>query len=72
MSTDRPTVLVEDSGPRTGTIVWGVILTLLGLGVIGVGLGLRVDLQLALIVLLAVAGVGLLLKAVLPNQSRER
>lgn len=68
MSTDRPTVITEETGPRTGTIVWGVILALLGLGVIGIGLGLRVDLQLALIVLLAVGGVGLLLKAVLPSR----
>lgn len=51
------------TGPRVGTIVWGVILVLLGLGVIGVGLGLSIDLQAALIGLLALAGVGLLVKA---------
>ena len=72
MSTDHPTVIIEETGPRTGTIVWGVILALLGLGIIGIGLGLRVDLQLALIVLLAVAGVGLLLKAVLPSRPRQQ
>ena len=51
-------------GPRVGTIVWGVILLLLGLGVIGVGAGLTIDLQAALIGILALAGVGLLVKAI--------
>jgi len=53
------------SGPRVGTVVWGIILLLLGLGVLGVGAGLTVDLQAALIALLALAGVGLLVKALL-------
>ncbi|WP_454085413.1 hypothetical protein [Georgenia sp. Marseille-Q6866] len=52
-------------GPRVGTVVWGIILLLLGLGVLGVGAGLTVDLQAALIALLALAGVGLLVKALL-------
>ncbi|HLT85763.1 MAG TPA: hypothetical protein VKZ83_16130 [Phototrophicaceae bacterium] len=51
------------TGPRVGTIVWGVILLLLGLGAIGVGAGMTIDLQAALIGLLALAGVGLLVKA---------
>lgn len=55
--------LPHRTGPRVGTIVWGVILVLLGLGVAGVGLGLSIDLQAALIGLLALAGVGLLVKA---------
>ena len=50
-------------GPRVGTIVWGIILVLLGLGVLAVGAGLTIDLQAAAIGLLALAGVGLLVKA---------
>ncbi|QDB80158.1 hypothetical protein FE251_12770 [Georgenia wutianyii] len=50
-------------GPRVGTIVWGIILLLLGLGVLAVGAGLTIDLEAALIGLLALAGVGLLVKA---------
>ncbi|WP_152187808.1 hypothetical protein [Georgenia satyanarayanai] len=53
------------TGPRVGTVVWGIILLLLGLGVLAVGAGVTVDLQAALIALLALAGVGLLVKALL-------
>lgn len=53
------------NGPRVGTVVWGIILLVLGLGVLGVGAGLTVDFQAALIALLALAGVGLLAKALL-------
>lgn len=59
------------TGPRVGTIVWGMILLLLGLAVIAVGLGTRLDLQLALVVLLAVGGVGLLLNAALRARRRS-
>ncbi|WP_413452207.1 hypothetical protein AA0Y32_11980 [Georgenia phoenicis] len=61
--TDRTTA--PPSGPRVGTVVWGIILLLLGLGVLAVGAGVTVDLQAALIALLALAGVGLLVKALL-------
>ncbi|MEE6280713.1 hypothetical protein [Georgenia sunbinii] len=64
---DKYTVITETSGPRTGTIVWGAVLAMLGLGCLAVGLGLSLDLQLSLIVLLVVAGVGLLVKALLPR-----
>ncbi|PYG00635.1 hypothetical protein SAMN05216184_103208 [Georgenia satyanarayanai] len=63
--TDHTTASPVRSGPRVGTVVWGIILLLLGLGVLGVGAGLTVDLQAALIALLALAGVGLLVKALL-------
>lgn len=61
--TDNQYTAPHRTGPRVGTIVWGVILLLLGLGVLGVGAGLTIDLQAALIGLLALAGVGLLVKA---------
>ncbi len=55
----------QPSGPRTGTIVAGLVLVLLGLGVVAVGAGATLDLQAALIVLLVVAGAALLVGAVL-------
>ncbi len=61
--TDHQQSPPRPTGPRVGTIVWGIILLLRGLGVAGVGLGLTIDLQAALIGLLALAGVGLLVKA---------
>ncbi|WP_324649663.1 hypothetical protein [Georgenia sp. H159] len=66
---DHHDTLTHRTGPRVGTIVWGVILVLLGLGVAGVGLGLTIDLQAALIGLLALAGVGLLVKALVGRES---
>ena len=51
------------NGPRIGTIIWGGLLVLLGIGVIGIGAGLQIDLQVALIVLLALPGAGLLIQA---------
>jgi cytochrome c oxidase subunit IV len=59
------------STARGGTVVWGVILVLTGLAVVAVGTGVEVDLQAALIVVLAVAGVGLLVKALLPGRRAE-
>lgn len=67
--TENQYLTQQPTGPRIGTIVWGGLLVLLGLGVIGIGAGLRIDLQAALIVLLAVAGVGLLIKALTSSDS---
>lgn len=50
---------------RVGTVVWGLVLALIGLGVAAVGVGAVLDIQAALIVLLIVAGTALLLGAVL-------
>lgn len=57
--------------PRAGTVVWGVVLTLTGLAVLAIGLGLEVDVQITLIVLLTIAGVGLLLKALVRRPAEE-
>lgn len=62
--TEYPTQPEPSTAPRIATIVWGALLLLLGLAVIGIGVGLRVDLQAALIVILALAGVALLVKAI--------
>ncbi|MEE6274248.1 hypothetical protein [Georgenia wangjunii] len=62
----------EPSTPRAGTIVWGILLALTGLAVLALGLGVDLDLQAVLIVLLAVAGVGLLVKALVrPGRGSE-
>ncbi len=61
--TEHQTQPQPSTEPRIATIVWGALLLLLGLAVIGIGVGLRVDLQAALIVILALAGVALLVKA---------
>ncbi|TDE97597.1 hypothetical protein EXU48_05310 [Occultella glacieicola] len=45
---------------RVGTIVWGLVLVLLGVVVVAIGLGFEVDLEVFLIGLLGIAGVGLL------------
>ncbi len=58
--------------PRTGTVVSGLILILLGAGIAAIGLGFRLDLQVALIVLLLVGGVGVLLGAFLGARRSER
>lgn len=60
-----------ERGPRTGTLVGALVLILLGAGVVAVGVGARLDLQAALIALLVIAGLGLLVGALL-NASRSR
>jgi len=62
--TEYPAQPEPSTAPRIATIIWGALLLLLGLAVIGIGVGLRVDLQAALIVILALAGVALLVKAI--------
>ena len=57
---------------RTGTVVSGLILILLGAGIAAIGLGLRLDLQVALIVLLLVGGAGVLLGAFLGYRRSEQ
>ena len=47
-------------GPRSGTVIWGLILAACGAGVIATALGHRFDLGLAAIVVLGSAGVALL------------
>lgn len=64
----RTAASAEATGPRTGTVVGGLILVLLGLGVAAVGAGATLDLQAALIVLLIVAGAALLVGAALGSR----
>lgn len=54
-----------DPRVRSGTVVAGLVLLLLGTAVTAVGLGVRLDLQAVLIGLLLVAGTALLVGAAL-------
>lgn len=55
-----PVVPVAPARLRVGTVVWGLILAIVGIGVTAIGAGAAVDLQAGIIVLLVVAGVALL------------
>lgn len=55
---------------RPGTIVWGLVVALLGIAVTAWGQGLRFDLQLAAIGVLAAAGLALVATSL--SRSRDR
>ncbi len=64
-STARPSL-------RVGTVVWGLVVALIGAGVIAVAAGARFDVELALIGLLALAGLGLVGGSVAAGMRRRR
>jgi len=57
---------------RVGTVVWGLVLAAIGVGVIAWAGGASIDLQLATIVLLAAAGVALLVGSLVSGDRRSR
>lgn len=59
-------------GVRVGTVVWGLIVGLVGVGVLLVAAGYTIDVQLAAIVLLIAAGVGLILGPLVQGMRRSR
>ena len=59
-------------GPRVGTVVWGLILAVIGVGVIAAAAGARFDVELVSIALLALAGVGLVVGSVATSVRRRR
>lgn len=61
-------VVVDRSRIRPGTIVWGLVVALVGLATLGWAQGLRFDVQLASIGVLAAAGVLLVVSAVFRNR----
>lgn len=71
---DAPVTVTRDHRPgvRVGTIVWGLILGLLGVGVLLVSAGYVIDVQLAAIVLLIAAGLGLILGPLVQGLRRGR
>lgn len=67
-----PSAPVAPSGPRVGTVVWGLVLVALGAGVVGIAAGARLDVGLAAIIVLAGAGVALLVGSLLAGLRRDR
>ncbi|MBC7550852.1 MAG: hypothetical protein H7269_08150 [Cellulomonas sp.] len=59
-------------GPRVGTVVWGLILAVIGVGVIAAAAGARFDVELVAIALLVLAGVGLVVGSVATSVRRRR
>jgi hypothetical protein len=59
-------------GLRVGTVVWGLVLALVGIGVTAIGAGASLDVQAAIIVLLVVAGTALLAGAVVTARRASR
>ena len=57
---------------RVGTVVWGLVVAVLGIGIISFAWGARIDGGLALIVLLAGAGVALLVGSLVVAVRRPR
>ncbi|MBD7918406.1 hypothetical protein H9657_08965 [Cellulomonas sp. Sa3CUA2] len=62
----------QRAGVRVGTVVWGLIIALVGAGVLLVAAGYTIDVQLAAIVLLIAAGLGLILGPLLQGLRRSR
>ncbi|MFC8192214.1 hypothetical protein ACFUMH_11205 [Cellulomonas sp. NPDC057328] len=56
---------------RVGTIVWGVVIALLGAGVLVIAAGYTIDLELAAIGLLVLAGLGLIVGPLVANARRR-
>ena len=61
---DRPTL-------RVGTVVWGLVLAALGVGLLAIAAGAVFDVELAVITLVAVAGVALLVGSVVTGRRRR-
>lgn len=57
---------------RVGTIVWGLVLAVIGAGVIAVAAGARFDVELASIALLTLAGVALLAGSIATSARRRQ
>jgi hypothetical protein len=57
---------------RVGTVVWGLVLAIIGAGVIAIAAGASVDFELAAIGLLALAGLALVVGSVVTAARRKR
>jgi hypothetical protein len=66
-----PAPLVS-TGPRTSTVVWGLVVAVIGCGLLAQAAGASIDLQLATILLLGVAGVLLVVGSVVSAARRKR
>jgi hypothetical protein len=62
----------ERRGVRVGTVVWGLVLAAVGVGLLAWASGLVFDVQLAVILLVAAAGVALLVGSLVGGRRRGR
>ena len=77
---DRADPVVEPAEPvaparrrlRVGTVVWGLVIAAIGVGLLAWAAGVAIDLQLAMIVLLAVAGTALLVGSIVSGARNAR
>jgi hypothetical protein len=56
----EPSRTVDDRGIRVGTVVWGLVVAAIGIGLVATVAGVRFDVELAVIGLVAAAGLALL------------
>jgi hypothetical protein len=56
---------------RIGTVVWGLVIAAIGLGILAFALGLVFDVELAMIVVVAAAGVLLLVGSLATSRRRR-
>ncbi len=57
---------------RVGTVVWGLVIAAIGVGLLAWAAGFAIDLQLAMIVLLAAAGTALLVGSIVSGARNAR
>ncbi|GGC17075.1 hypothetical protein [Cellulomonas carbonis] len=60
-----------ERGVRVGTVVWGLVVAAVGVGLAALAAGVVFDVQLAFIVLVALAGVGLVIGSVVSAGRRR-
>lgn len=58
-------------GIRVGTLVWGMVLAAVGVGVLALSAGYTLDVELAMIVLLGAAGAVMLVGSILKGRRRS-
>lgn len=61
----------ERRGVRVGTVVWGLVVAAVGLGMLAFALGYTFDVELAIIVLVAAAGAALLVGTLVTSARRR-
>jgi hypothetical protein len=57
--------------PRVGTVVWGLVIAAIGVGILALAAGLVFDVELALIALVAAAGAALLVGSLITGVRRS-
>lgn len=62
----------EARGVRVGTVVWGLVIAAIGVGLLAFASGVTFDVELALIGLVAAAGVALLVGSLVTGMKRRR